>query len=79
MKLKKLLFVSLLLVGLTGCGGGYGLRQFYVASTSEGYVVALDKCFPSGTVHVSRAFVNPVDATVLAQKLNRDMAEDWSK
>lgn len=80
--MKKLLGVTALasILWLSGCVGGRSLRQFYVASTNEGYRVAVDVCSTNyGTVWVSKPFSSPVDATILAQKLNRDMAEDWNK
>lgn len=76
--MKKFLAI-LLLVGCIGCGGGVASKQFYVQSTSQGYVVAHQECCPGGSTIMSKPFQRPEDADNLATRLNREMREDWPK
>ena len=71
--------IATLLIGMLGCSASRSKKQFYVASTSEGYRVAVEACCYPGTVYISKPFSSPVDADILVQELNRDMKDSWDK
>lgn len=73
--MRKLFAILLFVLALSGCGLQTAHKQFYVASTSMGYVVALDG--EGGCAYISRFYNNPNDAQKLAEQLNRDMGDNW--
>lgn len=70
--MKKIVILCCLL--LIGCTEHRDARPyFYVKSTDQGYIVAVDHEY--GTVAVTKPYANPVDADKQARQLNQDMQD----
>lgn len=67
--------VLLFCLTLLGCSS-YAHNQFYVKSQDKGYVVAVG--VNTGDIAISRPFSQPKEAQELAEKLNKDIGDDWN-
>jgi len=72
---KSLVLLFCLILVICGCNS-VGYKQFYVRSHGNGYSVS---CHHSGgDVDITKSFVSPKEAQDLAEKLNKEVGDNWA-